>query len=177
MRSTLLVLTLALAGAGLGLWAGGVWDRRHAASGMEVARIGDLAPEIILPDLDGQSRRLSDWAGRPRLINFWASWCGPCIEEMPLLDRYAADRGPNDTQVLGIALDEPAAVRAFLAQLPVRYPNLIEAEAATDSSVKLGNTRAVLPFSALIDADGRVLRIRAGAFRDAEDLAQWADAD
>ena len=175
MRSTLLILTLALAGAGLGLWAGGVWDARRGPGA--VARIGDPAPEIELPDLSGRPRRLSEWAGRPRLVNFWASWCGPCIEEMPLLNSYSAEQAPNGTQVVGIALDEPEAVKAFLAQVPIGYPTLVEAAGRTDSSVKLGNSRAILPFSVLIDAEGRVSRLRVGAFEDRQDLTDWAAGD
>lgn len=178
MRSTLLIVALAgLAGA-LGLWAGQAWQPRTAVAPQpDVARIGDLAPELQLPDLDGRPRRLSEFRGRPLLVNFWASWCSPCIEEMPLLDAYAGDQDAKGTQVLGIALDELEPVQAFLAQVPVRYPNLIEAAGRTDSSVALGNTRAVLPFSALIGADGRILRIKVGKFRDAEELAAWGDPE
>ena len=94
-----------------------------------------------------------------------------------VLDAYAADQTRNGTQLLGIALDEPDAVRAFLDRVPVRYPNLIEAAGRSDSSIKLGNTRALLPFSALIAADGTILRMKVGAFDDAEDLTAWADPD
>lgn len=177
MRSTLLIVALAVVAGGLGLLAGGAFDRAMAPDGTPVARIGDPAPEIALADLDGNVHRLSGYRGRPVLVNFWASWCGPCIEEMPLLDAYAADHAGNGTQLLGIALDEAEAVRTFLEQVPVRYPNLIEAAGSTDSSVKLGNTRAVLPFSALIGADGTILRLKVGAFDDAEELTNWADPD
>jgi thiol-disulfide isomerase/thioredoxin len=178
MRSILLIVGLALAAGALGLWAGQAWlDPPAAADGTPIARIGDLAPEIALPDLDGKPRRLDEFRGRPVLVNFWASWCGPCIEEMPLLDGFAVDQAGNGTQVLGIALDDLDPVRAFLAQIPVRYPNLIEAAGRTDSSVKLGNTRSVLPFSALIDADGRILRLKIGQFRDADELNAWGVPD
>jgi thiol-disulfide isomerase/thioredoxin len=177
MRSTLLIVVLALVAGGLGLLAGRAFDRSGSPPSTEVARIGDPAPAIALPDLDGRVRHLSEWQGRPLLINFWASWCTPCIEEMPLLDGFAADQGNNGVQLLGIALDEAEAVRSFLTRVPVRYPTLIEAAGRTDSSVKLGNTRAVLPFSALIDADGRVKRLRVGSFRDADDLRRWATSD
>lgn len=173
MRSNGLIVALAVLAGGLGLVAGGAFDRAVAPDGSPIARIGDLAPEIALPDTQGSLRRLSQHRGRPVLVNFWASWCGPCIEEMPLLDDFAADQAANGTQVLGVALDELEPVRDFLQQTPVRYPNLIEAAGRTDSSVKLGNRLAVLPFSALIAADGRVLRLKTGAFRDAEELRAW----
>jgi thiol-disulfide isomerase/thioredoxin len=177
MRSTGLILLLAVLAGGLGLLAGRAFDRSASAPRIEVARIGDPAPPIALPDLDGRMRALNEWRGRPLLLNFWASWCTPCIEEMPLLDAFAGEEGDRGVQLLGIALDEPAPVRDFLARVPVRYPTLIEAAGSTDSSVRLGNTRAVLPFSVLIDADGRVQRLRVGSFKDAADLRHWATAD
>lgn len=179
MRQTLLILALAIVAGALGLLAGREWSTRGeaAAPGTEVARIGDLAPDLALPDVDGRPRRLSEWQGRVRLLNFWASWCGPCIEEMPLLDAFAAAQPADGTQVIGIALDDLDAVRTFLTRVPVRYPTLVEAAGSTDSSVRLGNTRAVLPFSVLIDAEGRVQRLRVGAFEDAADLAGWAKLD
>jgi thiol-disulfide isomerase/thioredoxin len=139
-----------------------------------VARLGDEAPPITLPSLDGRKQVVLPARGRVQLINYWASWCAPCRAEMPLLDRFAASQAANGTQVTGIALDEPAAVRAYLARLPVRYRTLIESASGQDSSVRLGNTRQVLPFTVLVDAEGRVARLRAGAFRDEEDLRRWA---
>jgi thiol-disulfide isomerase/thioredoxin len=182
MRSTVFVIALALVAGGLGLWAGRSWDSRsHPAASappeVGVARIGDLAPDLALPDLEGRVRRLAEWRGRPVLVNFWASWCGPCIEEMPLLDAFAADQGDNGVQVLGIALDDPGEVRTFLTRVPVRYPSLVEAAGSTDSSVRLGNTRAVLPYSVLIDPEGRVQRLRVGTFKDTADLISFATSD
>ena len=177
MRSTLLIVALALVAGGLGLLAGRALDQRGGPSQAGVSRIGEMAPPIALPDLDGKVRNLDEWRGRPRLLNFWASWCGPCIEEMPLLDRFAADQGANGVQTVGIALDEIEAVKEFLERIPARYPHLIEAPGRADSSVRLGNTRSVLPFSVLIDAEGRVQRLRVGTFKDADDLQRWATAD
>ena len=177
MRSTWIIVALALLAGGLGLLAGRALDQRGTTATPGAARIGDAAPEIALPDLEGTPRRLTDWQGRPRLLNFWASWCGPCIEEMPLLDAFAADQGANGVQTIGIALDDIDAVKAFLERVPARYPHLIEAPGRTDSSVKLGNTRAVLPFSVLIDAEGRIQRLRVGSFKDAADLERWATSD
>lgn len=146
-----------------------------APRGLEVAREGDLAPAIELPDLDGRPRALSEWQGQPVLVNFWASWCGPCIEEMPLLDEFAREQGTGGVQVLGIALDDLEPVQAFLAQVPVAYPILMDQPGPTDSSVQLGNSRGVLPYSVLLNAEGRVLREKLGVFTRRE-LQGWAEA-
>lgn len=112
-------------------------------------------------------------AGRPQLINLWASWCGPCIEEMPELDRFAGQQGDQGTQVVGIALDDADAVRAFLERVPVRYPILIDAAGPADAGVQLGNVKGVLPYSVLVDAQGRLLKQKVGPFRDGE-IDSWA---
>src|SRR3546814_9584857 len=78
------------------------------------------------------------------MINYWASWCGPCIHEMPILDAFARAQGADGVQVLGVALDNEASVREFLAKLPVSYRIALEIPSGDDSSVRLGNGQNVL---------------------------------
>ena len=140
-----------------------------APEGLQVAGRGDPMPTLQLPDLEGQAVELpAAYAGRPILINFWASWCGPCIEEMPELDRFAAIQGDGGVQVIGIALDTPGEVAAFLEHTPVRYPILLEQPGPRDSGVQLGNPKGVLPYTALIDADGRLVKQKIGPFQHGE---------
>ena len=141
--------------------------------GVAIARRGEPVPALTLAALDGHAATLpTAYAGRPLLINLWASWCGPCIEEMPELQRFAASQGANGVQVVGIALDDPAAVRAFLQRVPVAYPILIDAPGRSDAGVRLGNPKGVLPYSVLISADGRLLKQHIGPFA-AGDLPDW----
>lgn len=136
------------------------------------------AGELRLPDLEGRSRSLSQWRGQPVLVNYWATWCGPCIKEMPELDAFArAQPRAGGVQVVGIALDEAGSVKAYLARKPVRYPILVEAVEYGDSgsSARYGNTHGVLPYSVLLDAQGRVVRSKAGPLTEAE-LAAWQGA-
>ena len=142
--------------------------------GVVVARRGERLSSLTLPGLDGPVVTLpTAYAGRPLLINLWASWCGPCVEEMPELQRFAASQGSNGVQVVGIALDDPAAVRAFLRRIPVAYPILLDAPGPADAGVRLGNPKGVLPYSVLVSADGRLLKQHIGPF-GAGDLSNWA---
>lgn len=142
--------------------------------GVAVAERGEALPAFTVAALDGGDIALpDDFAGRPLLVNVWASWCGPCIREMPELDRYARAQGDDGTRVLGIALDDPAAVREFLQRVPVSYPLAIDAPGRADAGVRLGNPRGVLPYSVLVSADGRVLKQRIGPFGDGE-IDGWA---
>lgn len=141
--------------------------------GVSVAKHGGQIPSMTLPDLAGGPITLpAAYAGRPILINLWASWCGPCLKEMPELERFSAAQGGNGVQVVGIALDDDAAVRAFLARRPVSYPILIDAPSRTDAGVRLGNPNGVLPYSALISTDGRLVKQRIGAF-DQGEITRW----
>jgi len=140
---------------------------------LPVARRGDVIPTIRLPALDGTTVELpAAHAGKPILVNLWASWCGPCIEEMPELDRYAAAQGANGTQVVGIALDDAAAVQAFLKRVPVRYTILLDQAGPRDAGVQLGNPKGVLPYTALISADGRLIKQKIGPFQHGE-IDNW----
>lgn len=141
--------------------------------GLAIARRGEPIPALDLPTLDGDRMKLpSAHAGRPQLINLWASWCGPCIEEMPELDRFAQEQDTTGVQVVGIALDDAEAVRTFLQQVPVGYPILIDAAGPADAGVQLGNVKGVLPYTVLVDAEGRLVKQKIGPFRDGE-IDSW----
>lgn len=143
-------------------------------TGVTMARRGEPVPRFEIALLDGGRLPLpDDYAGRPVLVNLWASWCGPCIEEMPELDRFAREQGADGVQVLGIALDDADAVRSFLARIPVAYPIAIDAPGPADAGVRLGNPRGVLPYTVLIDAQGRVRKQRIGPFAHGE-TEDWA---
>jgi thiol-disulfide isomerase/thioredoxin len=195
MGSTAKVLLVAavagVLGAAAGLWLNGPGPllrtevgQRALQSAMEataptppadlkVARRGERVPSLQLPSLDGAPVRVPEaWTGRPVLVNLWASWCGPCIEEMPELDRFAASQAANGTQVVGIALDDEAAVRDFLQRVAVRYPILIDQAGPRDAGVQLGNPKGVLPYTALISADGRLLKQKIGPFQHGE-IDDW----
>ena len=147
-----------------------------APADLKIAERGAIVPAFSVPALDDRTVLFpADFAGRPLLVNVWASWCGPCIKEMPELDRYArAQSAANGTQVVGIALDDPEAVRAFLERVPVGYPILVDTPGPRDAGVRLGNPKGVLPYSVLLDAQGRVLKQKIGPFSPGE-LDAWAE--
>lgn len=143
-------------------------------SDLKIAKRGGIVPAFTLTALDGRAVAVPQaYAGRPVLVNLWASWCGPCVKEMPELDRFARSQAPNGTQVVGIALDDATAVEAFLRRIPVSYPLLIDTPGPRDAGVRLGNPKGVLPYSVLLDAQGRVLKQKIGPFRDGE-IDDWA---
>ena len=143
--------------------------------GLAIAKRGEVVPALQLPDWTATpSNCLPHFAGRPVLINLWASWCGPCIQEMPELDRFAAAQGANGTQVVGIALDDAPAVRAFLQRIPVRYPILLDQPGPRDAGVPLGNPKGVLPYTVLVSARRPRCSSRRSGRSQTGEIEAWA---
>ena len=110
--------------------------------------------------------------GKPLLINFWATWCAPCVREMPEIDRFHQQFSPQGWQVLGLAIDGPTPVREFLAKVKVGFPIGLAGLDGTELVKTLGNAQGGLPFTVLIGADGQVGQRKIGETNH-DELARW----
>jgi len=122
---------------------------------------------------NGEAVDLAAWRGKPLLVNFWATWCPPCVEELPLLNAFYRAHAARGWQVLGLAVDQPRAVRSFLQKLPLDFPVGMAGLAGTQLSRELGNPTGGLPYTVVMGADGAVLHRKIGKVSET-DLAQWA---
>ena len=173
-RATLLIVVAAFASGALGYLASRHLQTPPATPSRadEQSLIGNLAPDFAFPDLEGGIRSLAEFDGQVLVVNFWATWCAPCLREMPALDTLHETLGKRGVTVIGIALDEPSAVADFVAELGVRYPIVIPETIAGMRYVRaLGNAAGVLPYTVFIGRDGRVANIKIGALSAEEALA------
>lgn len=117
--------------------------------------------------------------GKPLVLNFWATWCGPCVKEMPELDRFAREMAPQGWQVLGVAIDKADAVRTFLKATPVGFPIAVAGLEGLGLVQALGNTNGGLPFTLVLDAQGQVLQRKMGAthFEELQALARQSSGN
>jgi len=147
LRSRVAIWAAALLalGAGIGL---ALFDRAPADASALLA--------LTLPDPSGRPQPLSQWQGKVLVVNFWATWCGPCREEMPDLVRAQKEYGAKGLQIVGIAADDADKVQQFAKEIELNYPALIGGYAAIDLSKDLGNSLVALPFTLVVDRHGKV---------------------
>ena len=120
----------------------------------------------------GGQLALADLRGKPLLLNFWATWCPPCVSELPLLDRFHREQQARGWQVVGLAVDNLAPVREFLGKRPVGFAIGLAGIDGVALSRTLGNTGGALPFSVVFDAAGKVAERKLGVIQP-EDLTRW----
>jgi len=165
--------TLALGVAAAATAAGIGWSvrrQRGADSGVERAL---WSSSFDTPD--GTKLAMASLGGHPVVLNFWATWCPPCVREMPALDRFAREHAARGWRVVGLAADKPEAVRAFLARTPVSYAIGLTGFAGIELSRGLGNLAGGLPFTVLFGRDGTLLKRHTGETSYGQ-LTDWAKA-
>ncbi|MEN8128726.1 MAG: TlpA disulfide reductase family protein [Pseudomonadota bacterium] len=160
--TTYLVVAMAAVTAGFGLYH--LWNKAQAPISMlqppsahptaVLDVVGQHRPQFYLPDLNGQLLSIDQWDGKVVLINFWATWCPPCLKEIPAFIETLEVYGNRGFQIVGVAIDEPEAVIDLINDLGAQYPQLISADNGVELAKRYGNRYGALPYSVLIDREG-----------------------
>jgi len=165
LASRTLVIVCAVVALVAGVWY--AWSTLGGGS----SAVGQSAAALVgttLPDPDGKDHPLSQWKGKVLVVNFWATWCAPCREEMPMFMRFQRELGPKGLQFVGIAVDQPDKVKQFAGELQLNYPALIGGYGAMELSKVMGNSVMALPFTVIVDREGRVAHTQLGALKETQ---------
>lgn len=149
--------------------AGWAWWRRQSS------RLSDAERALWAQRFDqptGGELVMAPLQGQPMVLNFWATWCAPCVKEMPLLDNFHRQNKAKGWQVVGLAVDGPTPVREFLAKLPVAFPIGLAGFNGVDLARSLGNQSGGLPFSVIFDRRGAAVFRKLGTVTEQE-LSEW----
>jgi thiol-disulfide isomerase/thioredoxin len=162
----------ALAGvAGVG-WAW--WRRAPTATALpEAPTQAQALWALTLETPSSVKFQMATLKGRPILVNFWATWCPPCVEELPLLDGFYRENHAKGWQVVGIAIDQIEPVNRFLRSMPLQFPVVLGGVSGLELGKSLGNLSGSLPFSVVLGSDGSVLHRKMGRVTP-EELKAWA---
>lgn len=163
----------AIAGAGVAYWQG--MQKQLETQTEPIAGSLDQFWQMQFDTPDSSKLTMQLLKGKPLLINFWATWCPPCVEELPLLERFYSQNKAKSVQILGLAADKPEAVRAFLKKLPLTFHIGITDLSGIALSKSWGNLSGGLPFSVMLAADGHVMQRKMGKLSE-DDLNIWRNA-
>jgi peroxiredoxin len=170
-----LIWLIVLAPLALG-FAASYWFTRAPASNPPAA---DPAAAAFFAqrfaDADGTERALADYRGKLLVVNFWATWCAPCVEEMPDLQMVRDEVAAKGVEVLGIGIDNAKNIVAFRDKLGIRFPLFVAGAGGSELGRTLGNQAGALPFTVLISRDGRIVQRKLGPIKPAE-LRLWLSA-
>ncbi len=157
MKNTLIfIIAITIAGgAGYGLQR---YLTKQELQSKDLANpiLGQIRPEFAMKDLDGKLRNIKEWDGKIVLLNFWATWCPPCLREMPYFVELQKTYGEQGFQIIGIAIDDEDAVRAFADEMDINYPIMAGELEAIELSKRYGNRVGGLPYSVLINRKGEI---------------------
>ena len=157
MKSTGLIIIVALLALSGGMIAKGLLSPVEQTSQMPL-------PDIYLPDVSGNLHSISEWKGKVLVINFWATWCPPCLKEIPefmALQEQYADKG---LQFIGIAIDDQVSVQEYLVSTKINYPILIAGVTGIALAQHLGNTIDAVPFTIVVNKQGQIIHRHPGEF-------------
>lgn len=156
MKTGLLILLV----ASIALAAGVLLQQHNQpAGGVEKA---EPALQFSFPDMDGRLQAVSQWRGKILVINFWATWCPPCLKEIPEFIQWQARHQSNNVQFVGIAIDDRDAVADYLQRVAVNYPILIAGDEGSMLARQLGNIINAVPFTVIVDQQGRIVHRQPG---------------
>ena len=148
--------------------AGGAGYRLWLApdDGLDSATVAAQVYATRLPDLKGVPQPVEQWRGRVLVVNYWATWCAPCREEIPGFVRLQARHGARGLQFVGIAIDQPGRVTAFAREFGINYPLLIGGMDDLDVLKRAGNRQAVLPYTVIFDRTGQIVSRQPGGLKE-----------
>ena len=160
-RTTLLFGAIALFFAGIGIYFG---VRHHAPVAPESPVVANFFAQQM-EDSGGKMQQLSSFQGKTLIVNFWATWCAPCVEEMPELTALQSEVASQNVQILGIGIDSPSNIREFAARYKITYPLFMAGVSGTELSRQFGNQAGGLPFTVLIGPKGDVRKTYLGRLK------------
>lgn len=168
------VLAGAFAATGLGVGVGlGLWRQSPKAVAEPAGWVFDLQLQKAA-QARGELLALAEFRGKPLVVNFWATWCPPCVEEMPELSSFYDKYQPKGIELLGIAVDSPSNVREFLEERQFSYPLVVAGANGTELASRLGSRIDAFPYTVLIAPDGQVVQQKMGRIYE-EELIKWVE--
>ena len=159
----LVAVISAAAGLGYHRWTGG----GDGAPGLDPQSAVERILKARVADVHGKDQSLEQWRGRVLVVNYWATWCAPCREEMPMFVRLQERYGARGLQFVGIAIDQPASVAEFAREFRINYPLVLGGVDAIELLRQAGNRAGVLPYTLVIDRNGKLVSREPGGLKEA----------